>query len=413
MHYLWALVITMLLLFSCTLQAAVNADYQASARIGWIMSDGKVDKVAGAVGSWHGPVYSGDLSVTFHPGWQSLRHWNGAGVGVGLSYWNMAHPLLGQAFAPYTFLDIPLVRTPHFALGIRPSVGVAFMTRTYPNTVSKDNLYESLSGANQCIGSVFNFYFPEALYMDFYISRGWSLFAGGGWYHISNGSIRQPNSGYNIFAAEAGVRYAPSATQSSPVATMPADPLPRPWELEIAFSGGGRQVYYKDQQTFFVSEIQAAAYWRAHHIFRLGGGIDIFYDGAYIRRTGASSWHKTNYAAADPDGKDCWRVGVSIQPEFVVGLFTAGIHVGAYLYDPVRELEPYDEVVQSPSGRIEKPVFYKYDLLKAGSAGYPDGWLYTQLVLRYRLPWHIFLQGTMKSHLTKVEFMSIGIGVWY
>lgn len=401
---------------------AVQTDYRLSAGVGWIMPDGKVDKVVAQPNTWYGPVYSGDFSVTFRPDWQSLRVWNGAGIGVGLSYWNMAHPMLGHAIAPYTYLDVALVRRPHFILGLRPAIGAAFMTKTYTNTVEEDRKYQELTDANQCIGSVFNFYFPEALYMDFPIANGWSIMAGGGWYHISNGSIRQPNSGYNIFAAEVGVRYIPTPMGDNTWGTTQClgddaarivNTLRRPWEVEISFTGGGRQVYYKDQQTFFVAEMQAAAYWRAHSIFRLGGGVDVFYDGAYIRREVASSWHKTNYAAADPNGKDCWRMGISIQPEFVVGHFTAGLHVGAYLYDPVRELEPYDEAVASPAGRITKPVFYRYNLLRAGSAGYPDGWLYTQVVLRYRLPWHIFIQGTMKSHLTKVEFVSLGLGFYY
>ena len=55
----------------------------------------------------------------------------------------------------------------------------------------------------------------------------------------------------------------------------------------------------------------------------------------------------------------------------------------------------------------------KYDFLKAGSAGYVDGWLYTELVLRYHLPWHVFIQAMMKSHLTKVEFISLGLGFYY
>ena len=400
---------------------AVQTDYRLSAGVGWIMPDGKVDKVVAQPNTWYGPVYSGDFSVTFRPDWQSLRVWNGAGIGVGLSYWNMAHPMLGHAIAPYTYLDVALVRRPHFILGLRPALGAAFMTKTYTNTVEEDRKYQELTDANQCIGSVFNFYFPEALYMDFPIANGWSIMAGGGWYHISNGSIRQPNSGYNIFAAEVGVRYEPTCvtdnawetTRLASSTTTDESPALRPWEVEISFTGGGRQVYYKDQQTFFVAGMQAAAYWRAHSMFRLGGGVDVFYDGAYIRREVASSWHKTNYAVADPNGKDCWRIGISIQPEFVVGHFTAGLHVGAYLYDPVRELEPYDEAVASPAGRITKPVFYRYNLLRAGSAGYPDGWLYTQVVLRYRLPWHIFIQGTMKSHLTKVEFVSLGLGFYY
>jgi hypothetical protein len=83
------------------------------------------------------------------------------------------------------------------------------------------------------------------------------------------------------------------------------------------------------------------------------------------------------------------------------------------MYDPVKELEPASEAVKTPSGRIDKPIFYKYDLLNAGSAGHPDGWLYTEVVLRYHLPWHMFVQAMMKSHLTKVEFVSLGLGFYY
>ena len=104
---------------------------------------------------------------------------------------------------------------------------------------------------------------------------------------------------------------------------------------------------------------------------------------------------------------------MSVQPEFIVGNFTAGLHVGAYMYDPVKELEPKIEAEKTESGRLQRPIFYAYDLLKAGSAGYPDGWLYLDVVLRYHLPWNIFIQGMVKSHLTKVEFVSLGVGFYY
>ena len=148
-----------------------------------------------------------------------------------------------------------------------------------------------------------------------------------------------------------------------------------------------------------------------HPIFRLGVGADVFYDRAYMPRD--THFQKTNLTAADSGGADCWRVGVSLQPEFVVGDFTAGLHVGAYMYDPVKNLEPYHEAKESETGRLDKPVFYQYDLWKAGSAGYMDGWMYTELVLRYHLPWNVFVQAMMKSHLTKVEFISLGLGFYY
>ena len=83
------------------------------------------------------------------------------------------------------------------------------------------------------------------------------------------------------------------------------------------------------------------------------------------------------------------------------------------MHDPVKALEPQWKADGLPQQRLDKPIFYAYDILNAGSAGYPDGWLYTEVVLRYQLPWHVFVQAMMKSHLTKVEFISLGLGFWY
>ena len=378
---------------------------------GAVMPDGKVDKVVDAPKEWHAPVWGVNVGVDFAPDWKALKDWNNATIGVGLSYWNMGHELLGHAIAPYAYMNIPLVKLPRFELGLRPGIGVAFMTKTYRNTVPEGQLFVSVTDANQCVGSVTNLYFPEVLYMNFPLAKGWSISLAGGWYHISNGSMVQPNSGYNIFGAELGVKKVMEG-QTKSYSSDPSDQSDRSdkkWSLSLSGTMGGRQVYYRDQQTFVVGSMHAAAYWHAHPIFRLGGGVDVFYDGAYIQRE--THFGKTNLDLAQPG--DCWRVGVSVQPEFVVGNFTAGLHVGAYMYDPVKALEPQWREDGLPTERLDKPVFYAYDLLNAGSAGYPDGWLYTEVVLRYHLPWHMFVQAMMKSHLTKVEFISLGLGFWY
>ena len=377
---------------------------------GAVMPDGKVDKVVDAPNEWHAPVWGVNVGVDFAPDWQALKDWNNATIGVGLSYWNMGHELLGHAIAPYAYMNIPLVKLPRFELGLRPGIGAAFMTKTYRNTVPEGQLFVSLTDANQCVGSVTNLYFPEVLYMNFPLAKGWSISLAGGWYHISNGSTVQPNSGYNIFGAELGVKKVVDEVERRVgYEARDKEEDAKKWSVAVAGTMGGRQVYYRDQQTFMVGSMHAAAYWHAHPIFRLGGGVDVFYDGAYIQRE--THFGKTNLDLAQPG--DCWRVGVSVQPEFVVGNFTAGLHVGAYMYDPVKALEPQWREDGLPTERLGKPVFYAYDLLNAGSAGYPDGWLYTEVVLRYHLPWHVFVQAMMKSHLTKVEFISLGLGFWY
>ena len=393
---------------------ALDVDLRLAGHYGYIMPDGKVDKMLGQKGEWVGPVYGGDMSLVFYPHWTGLQRWNGAGVGFGFSYWNLCDStLLGEAYAPYVCLDIPFVNTKHFRWGIRPGLGAAFMTKTYQNTVPEGHLYQDLNDTNQSIGSMANIYFPEMMYMDFPLIKGWGLGISGGWYHISNGSLRQPNSGYNMFAAEVALRYAPyredSKIKPSYSKESRSDLTEHKWHIVAGVEAGSRQVYYRDQQSFHIGAASLAAYAHLHPVFQLGIGADLFYDGAYIQRD--THFNKTNLAAAQPG--DCWRVGVSVQPELVVGEFTMGFHIGAYMHDPVKEMEPYVEATQSSTGRVEKPIFYPYDMLNAGSAGYPDGWMYTRVVLRYYLPCHLFLQAAMKSHLTKVEFVSLGFGLYY
>ena len=409
----------------------LDMDYRVSFRGGVMTNDlfgnDKLKKFCPYVN----PTLGGEFAIAFHPDWQALHEWNDASVGVALSaYYLGNNEKLGYAIAPYAFLDVPLVRVPHFILGLRLGLGVAFLTKTYFNTVPEGHAYKDMGGntpetrANECIGSVFNFHFPEAIYLEFPIKNGWTITAGGGWYHFSNGSTIQPNTGYNIFAGELGVRYVPPTNaEPRPCWTKNPDSRKKNWEVEIAWAGAPRQVYYRDQQTFFGFTLQAAAYWRAHNVFRLGGGVDVFYDNSYMPRE--TKFGKTNVAAANPNGADCWRLGISLQPELVVGKLTCGFHLGMYLLDNVKSLEPgtaddqakyltkEQRAEYAATGRVTKGIVYAYDLGNAGQGGHPDGWLYTQLVLRYHLPYHIFIQGNMKSHLSKVEFICLGLGAYF
>ena len=186
------------------------------------MPDGKVDVMLGQKNQWT-PAVGAELALAFHPEWQALRDWNNAAIGVALSYWkldatrNGDKDLLGHAIAPYVFLEVPFYKSKHFEIGVRPGIGCSFITKNYFNTATPEQQYQVLQAPNinRSVGSVFNFYFPEALYCAFPIRNGWSVNIAAGWYHMSNGSLRQPNSGYNIFSGEIGVRYE-SPKQNTP-----------------------------------------------------------------------------------------------------------------------------------------------------------------------------------------------------
>lgn len=374
------------------------------------------------------PPMGGELSVEFLPTgkWKSLQEWNNASVGLAVDYINLTNAYaLGDAIAPYAFLKIPVLKRPHFILGVRPGLGISFVTKTYYNTVAPE-----LSGqtgtiryptANGAIGSHTNAYFAEALYMEFPIRAGWSLYASYGWYHISNGSIRQPNSGYNMFNGMVGVLYQPNEENYiAPQSRVPHGLYPgKQWEIEMSVSGGVRQAYFADKNYFGVGRLSLVAFWRALSIFRLGGGIDVFYDGYY--KSVCDEFAQENNSAPvtyfaktylhESNPADCWRIGLSIQPEFIIGNLSVGFHCGVYLYDNVKNLEPYSAVADNAGTPLKRRVFYAYNLSKAGIE--QDGWLYTGIMLKYRCTKHLFVQLGMKAHLTKVEFIDAGLGLCF
>lgn len=109
----------------------LDMDYRVSFRGGVIRNDlfGN-DKLKDICKTGINPTLGGEFAIAFHPDWQALHEWNDASVGVALSaYYLGNNEKLGYAIAPYAFLDVPLVRVPHFVMGLRLGLGIAFLTK--------------------------------------------------------------------------------------------------------------------------------------------------------------------------------------------------------------------------------------------------------------------------------------------
>ena len=416
--------------------------YRLSGAGGMIMPDGKVDKWVDR------PVLGGQFAVEFLPTgrWHCLQQWNNASIGVGVSYLNLGNEAkLGSAFAAYGYMNQPFYNGKHFRIGVRPSVGLAAVTKRYSNTLPEGVIpyhQDRFSETNQSIGSILNAYLAMELFMDFPIKDGWEITLAGGWHHISNGSVMHPNAGYNIFGGELGVRYHPMVQKDketqyeAPKPDVPRklyDGVDKPWAVEISATGGMKQNYYADnrngQRFYGVASLKVAAYWVPVSIFRLGGGFDAFYDGYYGAvndefadlNPGAPITYFGKTYLKESKVANCFRAGFSIQPEFIIGRLTAGIHVGFYLYDPVKNLEPYSTITNPGDKKYDpnalhpgdepfnRGVFYNYDFTKASN--YQDGWCYMQFVMKYHVLDHFFVQLGLKTHGVRAEFIDAGIGV--
>ena len=413
--------------------------YTLSGAGGLMMPDGKVDKFIGR------PILGGQFAVEFLPTgrWHCLEQWNNASIGVGATYLNLGNEKkLGSAVAAFAYMNQPFYNGTHFRIGARPTVGLAAITKRYSNTYEGTQKYKDHVGANWSIGSILNAYLAMELYMDFPIKDGWEITLSGGWHHMSNGSIMHPNAGYNLFGAELGVRYHPEGRKDKEQSTKDSlqyrrpkrmttkelhEEVTKPWAVEISATGGARQNYYADNQNgqkfYGIATLKAAAYWVPVSIFRIGGGFDAFYDGYYAAvnseyandNAGASVTYFGKTFLRHSKVKNCFRMGFSIQPEFIIGRLTAGLHVGFYIIDPVKNLEPYDKSGKDPDAipmdgePFNRGIFYRYNFMKAST--YQDGWCYMQFILKYHVIDNMFVQLGLKTHGVRAEFIDAGIGV--
>lgn len=354
-----------------------------------------------------GPVKGVELAIEFQTVGERPWHYyhNFPVYGLAATYLDLGNPkLLGEAIALYPYMNFPLIRGRHASLSIKAGTGISFVTKRYSNTNTDG--HQSLTG-NAAIGSVMNVYFAGGAALEVPLFRGISLSAAYTWNHISNGSVIAPNEGLNMLNAMAGIKYTPHYNEFSIPHQREMQQLPKVFATELVVAGGIRQLYYKDNKFFAIGSMTLSEYYNFNSWYRMGLGADVFYDGVYgevnapKNAAGQETKYQRTYITSD-ELKNKVRAGVSWQHELMIGRLTAGIHMGLYLYDPIKNLEPYTKLQNGTN--IKKGLIYSYDIDNE------DGWLYTRAILKYKINNQFFASIGLKTHQQKAEFIEWGIG---
>jgi len=271
------------------------------------------------------------------------------------------------------------------------------LTKTYKNT-DTNSLGETilLDSTNAAIGSALNVYISGGGSLEIPVTKGFSLTAEYTWNHVSNGSTVAPNSGLNMLNGFVGIKFSPDYKKFKTPQKQILQDIPQKVSFEIIASGGFRQLFYLDNKTYPIASVAFGMYRPLNNYYRMGLGIDAFYDGVYDGR----SVFKRTYLTSD-ELKNKLRIGISWQHEILLGRLTAGVDMGLYLYDPIKNLSPYADAI---NGSINKPLIYPYDI------NTEDGWFYTRATLKYVLTNHLFISLGLKTHLQKAEFIEWGMG---
>jgi hypothetical protein len=341
------------------------------------------------------PVIGGEFAVEFQTTGDKKWHeyYNFPVIGIGINYMNLGNlELLGHSFALYPYLNIPIIEKRKYTFNIKLGTGISYITKTFNDTYKPGML---LDDANAAIGSHLNAFISGGINTDFDIGSGFRLTADVNWNHMSNGTIIQPNSGLSLINGFVGIKYKPDI-EINYMAQIQSRILKK-FEYDITLSGGVRELYYKDDKRYPIASLNAGAYYRFGHGYRMGLGGDIFYDGVY---NGKTLFERTYILKDEWNNK--FRAGISWRHEMIIGRLTAGIHLGLYLYNPIKNLEPYHEAQEKT---LKKPLIYMYNIEEE------DGWFYTRFLMKYTLYKDLFVSVGLKKHLQKTEFIEWGIGL--
>ena len=138
-------------------------------------------------------------------GWQpyDLESWaaifNYANYGLG--FW-ASHvgpkDIFGEPMALYFFINLPIYRSKNFELMAGPAFGVSFNFEPYdPQTNPQNDITGGKAAA----------FFNPSLSVAYKITNDFDLRAGLEYTHMSNGGLRQPNTGFDMYGWNVGLRW--------------------------------------------------------------------------------------------------------------------------------------------------------------------------------------------------------------
>ena len=391
-----------------------------------------------------GPVLGGELAfeLTSDGSKQWQRDFNMPDLGFALQVLDLGNPeITGQMISLYPYINIPMVNSEKIRFNAKMGMGAAFATKPCDLEAAIADpraIKQKAADYNFAIGGVFNFAVSAGVNIEVPVHKNISLTADVMYNHFSSASTSQPNSGFNMFNGYLGLKYLINelGVSSEELGVKGNKELPHrgsslgrqvseeqsdgdacAWSGEVILSGGVKKLYYKDDKYWGTASLNLEGYYHTCRQHRIGVGLDLFYDGAYAQTvaqdaSGKYYWTKENTQfgktfTPNNNFENKLRLGLNIANELTIGKVGIFLHVGLYLYDPVKNMEPGGEILEALNkGETpkKKGLFYAYDIDKE------DGWNYFRLGVKYHFTKDFLVNLSFKTHLQKVEFLELGLG---
>lgn len=364
--------------------------------------------------------------------WQ--QYLNNATVGLGLSWIDLGHEMLGHSIAIYPYILLNAIDTDYFQMRFKVAGGIAGVTQHWytQEDQNPDNYYEPT--VNTVFGCYHNVYLSAGLQLNVPITKSLAFGTEFAYFHMSNGRTNMPNIGANAIYGSLGL----TATFNSEVKKKPIQFPDQPygWALNISGAAGGQQPAIEDTHNYLISNFHIAPVYHVNNWYAVGLGLDVFYNSAVSKNTARNLYCHGEFSVGslrgdfpdldlpgdDDDLIDCTtcgsekdidysfaqkvRAGIAINNEFKFGAVTAMVDWGLYFYNPSRQI--YYDYHYDNFGTVapKRPLMYK----TPNGAGGEEASHYIRFGMKYRVWDNLFLQASAKTHLHICEFIEFGIG---
>lgn len=327
--------------------------------------------------------------------WQ--QYLNNSTLGIGLSVIDWQSEYLGKAVAMYPYLLIPAVRTEQFQFNFKVAGGLGVVNETWytQDLHDPDRYFDDTAMTNNVFGCFLNAYLSAGVNFNYAVTRNVALHGEVGYFHMSNGRTCMPNLGANVLYGGVGVVTTINPTETKDPIQFPD--LPYKWALNITGAAGAHRAWM-EYPRFLISSFHAGAVYSVNNWYGVGAGLDVFYNGAIDNNTGRGLY-VTN---RDYSFSDKLRAGVALNNEFRLGIVTAIVDWGVYLYNPSRN---YYDCNHPIYGYGKRPLFYDNE-----GAGTDEAFHYIRFGMKYRVWDNLYLQASAKTHLHICEYVEFGVG---
>src|SRR6185295_11022748 len=195
------------------------------------IASASTDAINSTVGS--NPFQSIDLRYGIYgygrKNWHQLHHFPTYGVGIGKYLFNPADNIVGNPITTYLFFNESIFRFKKSSISYDMAVGIAYNWKPYDPVTNPDQLV---------IGSAVTGYLALNLQYEFQLSDRIDGALGFGINHFSNGRIRSPNRGLNLYGLNASVRYRLGTLSQIKVQPRLIEPFTSKIEFDVVGSIG-------------------------------------------------------------------------------------------------------------------------------------------------------------------------------